>query len=128
MLFAPTDIDMAITPQAVSAAVAKCDFGRAINMALHLGMGDVLKLAVDAVEISAIELVIKSLDVRMMQNLMKFLAEEMVKSVHIEFYLRWCLAILKTYASVFEKGSMQITECMRVMIRAISIHEVNRVY
>jgi periodic tryptophan protein 2 len=124
MLFAPTDLDLAITPQAVSDAITKCEFGLAINMALHLGMSDVLKMAVDSVDINDIELVIKSLDVRMVQSLIKFLADEVVKSVHLEFYLRWTLAVLKEYSSVFEKGTMQVAESMRVMIRAITVHEV----
>ena len=49
MQFAPTDLDISITPQSVSAASARQEYGLAVNMALHLSEQHVLKLAVDAV-------------------------------------------------------------------------------
>ena len=83
MLFAPTDLDMTITPQAVKAAVGKHEYGLALNMALHLGEKNVLKIAVDAVPPEGIELVVKSVDVRMLRDLLRFLAEEVV-SLHTD--------------------------------------------
>jgi len=123
MLFAPTEIDIAITPQAVSAALTRCEFGKAINMALHLGEKYVLKKAVDAIEIDSIELVVKSIDVRMLHFLFRFLAEEITLSVHLEFYLTWSLALLKEYGALLDSSSMQMMESLRLMTRAVSIHE-----
>ena len=123
MLFAPTDIDVTITPQAVSEALTRCEFGLAINMALHLNEKQVLKLAIDNIELAAIELVVKSIDVRMMRDLLRFLAEEIVASVHIEFYLTWVSTILKQYGGVFEISSMPVMESLRSLIRAVSMHE-----
>jgi hypothetical protein len=77
--FAPTDLDVDITPQSVIAAISRHEHGLAINMALHLGEQGVLKRAVDSVEADAIELVVKSLDVQMLKNLLKFLANELVR-------------------------------------------------
>ena len=78
MLFAPTDLDIAITPQAVTEAISGEEFTLAINMALYLAEKSVVKQAVDAVPIESIELVIKSIDPRMLKDLLKFLAEELV--------------------------------------------------
>lgn len=78
MLFAPTDLDIAITPQAVNKAIGNWEFSAAVNMALHLGEREVLKKAVDSVKVEAIELVVKSVDARMLKDLLKFVADEIV--------------------------------------------------
>ena len=78
LLFAPTDLDITITPQAVSSAIARQEFTLAINMALHLAEPKTLKLAVDAVDIMAIGLVVKTIDQRLLKRLMVFLADELV--------------------------------------------------
>lgn len=72
-------MDIAITPQAIRGAVARKDFSLAINMALHLGETSSTREAVNAVPIDAIELVVKSVDVRMIKELLKFLALELVE-------------------------------------------------
>jgi periodic tryptophan protein 2 len=78
MLFAPTDLDVAITPQAVQKAIANWEYSTAVNMALHLGEAAVLKKAVDSVPLTSIELVVKTIDGRMLKDLLKFVADEIV--------------------------------------------------
>jgi periodic tryptophan protein 2 len=81
MLFAPTELDTSVTPQSVIAAVAREEYGRALVMALQLSLSEqnVIKLAVDSVPISSIELVAKSVDIRMLRELLKFLAMQLVR-------------------------------------------------
>ena len=78
MLFAPTDLDVAITPQAVMKAMSQWEYSAGVNMALHLGEVDVLKKAVDSVPMDSIELVVKTIDGRMLKDLLKFIADEIV--------------------------------------------------
>jgi Dip2/Utp12 Family len=123
MLFAPTDLDVSITPQTISAAVGRQEYGLAVNMALHLGEKNVLKKALDAVPAMGIELVVKSLDVRMLRDVLRFLAEELVQSRHVEYYLRWVWAILRSYGTVLQADSMPFLESIRALIRAVGSHE-----
>ena len=88
MLFAPTDLDTAITPDAVKKAVSRQEYGLAINMALHLGELDVLRLAVNAVGVDSVDMVVKSLDLRMLKQFLKFLADEVVRFYLICVHLR----------------------------------------
>jgi periodic tryptophan protein 2 len=85
MLFAPTDLDIAITPQAVYKALGRSEFGAAVNMALHLGERAVLKRAVDGVALDSIPFVVKSLDPRMLKDLLKFVADEIVRTFFFLF-------------------------------------------
>eukprot|EP01034_Spumella_vulgaris_P031898 gene31898-39410_t len=125
MLFAPTDLDVAITPQSVDQALARENFGLAVNMALHLGERDVLKRTVDAVPSEAVDLVVKSVDTRMLRDFLKFLAEEVVASRHVEYYLQWCWGVICTHGAILQSAltAMPLQESLRSLIRAVSVHE-----
>eukprot|EP01036_Dinobryon_divergens_P026386 gene26386-35026_t len=116
LLFAPTDLDVTLTPQAVEAAVARQEFSLAVNMALHLGEEKVTRMAVQAVPLEAVELVVRSVDLRRIRELLSFLAAELDVSRHLEFYLRWCWEIIQTHAATMHHS-------IRALIRAVSRHE-----
>jgi periodic tryptophan protein 2 len=76
--FAPTDLDLTITPQSIRKAIREHEYTHALNMSLHLSERDIIKEAVDAVAIVSIPLVVKSIDVNMLKRLLRFLADEIV--------------------------------------------------
>ncbi|KAJ1390744.1 hypothetical protein B484DRAFT_288410, partial [Ochromonadaceae sp. CCMP2298] len=78
MLFAPSDITVAITPQAVAAAISRDEYSVGVNMALHLGEAGVIKRAVDAVPMGGIEFVVRTIDARLLRGLLSFIAGEIV--------------------------------------------------
>jgi len=123
MMFAPTDIDITITPQAVLAAVSRKEFGLAINMALHLGEREVLKQAIDVVPLGSLDMVVLGVDTRMLKQLLGCLAEELGKSPHLEYYLQWCYAILQTYHQIISANSVFYLESLRSLIRVVTQHE-----
>ena len=71
-------MDISLTPQTVYQALSRQQYSLALNMSLHLGEQKVLKTVIDSIVVEAIQLVIKSLDVRMIKLLMSFIAKEMV--------------------------------------------------
>lgn len=126
MLFAPTELDVDITPQAVLGAVQREEYATAINMALHLnGEREVLKKAVDAVGVDSIDFVIKSLELRMLKDLLRFLAEEIASSRHLEYYLTWTWAVLRTHGEALSStlAPMTVQQSMRALIRVVTAHE-----
>lgn len=78
ILFAPSDLDITITPHAVKEAISREEFTLAINMSLHLAEATVTREAVNAVPLDSIELVVKTIDLNMLKNLLKFIATELV--------------------------------------------------
>lgn len=76
--FAPTDLDLSITPQSIRKAIRDHEYTHALNMALHLSERDIIKEAVDAVSIVSIPLVVKSIDINMLKHFLRFLANEIV--------------------------------------------------
>ena len=123
MLFAPTDLDITITPQAITKAAQKQEYSLAINMALHLGEQIILKKTIDAVPVDAVELVVQSIDIHMLRDLLKLLASELVLSKHIEYYLRWCWCIINAHGKVLSADSMPYRESLRGLVRTIGTHE-----
>ena len=123
MLFAPTDLDITITPQAVDTALSREEYSLALNMALHLGEQSILKKVFSKIPMDAINLVIKSIDIRMLRDIIRFIANELASSVHLEFYLQWTHEILQNYGKILNTDSMPYRESLRALLRAISIHE-----
>ena len=123
MLFAPTDLDINITPQAVDIALSREEYSLALNMALHLGEQIILKKVFSKIPMDSINLVIKSIDIRMLRDIIRFIANELASSVHLEFYLQWTHEILQNYGKILNTDSMPYRESLRALLRAISIHE-----
>ena len=46
-----------------------------------------------------------------------------VESRHVEYYLNWCWALLRTYGSLLQTDSMPYMESLRALIRAVGTHE-----
>jgi periodic tryptophan protein 2 len=123
LLFAPTDLDITITPQAVDVALSREEYSLALNMALQLGPQMSLKKVFSKIPMNALNLVIKSVDVRMLRDIIRFIANELASSVHLEFYLQWTHEILQNYGKILNSDSMPYRESLRALLRAISIHE-----
>jgi hypothetical protein len=85
--FAPTDLDVSITPQSIRKAIREHEYTHALNMALHLAERDMIKEAVDSVAISSIPLVVKSIDLHVLKKLLRFLADEIVSIPSLFLFL-----------------------------------------
>ena len=64
-------------------------FPTALTFALQLGEGQLLRETAGSIPAEAVEMVVRSLDTRLLSDLMRFLADELVLSKHVEFYLKW---------------------------------------
>lgn len=71
----------------------------------------------------AVDLVVRTIDVRLLRDLLRFLAEEIVQSRHVEYYLIWCSQLLAVHGTVLQGDSMPHQESLRALIRAVTVHE-----
>lgn len=81
MLFAPSDLDINITPQSIDITLSELNYGLALNMALHLTEAHLLKKVMSHIPMSSIELVVKSVNLMKLKELIVFLSEEIVSTV-----------------------------------------------
>lgn len=92
--FAPTDLDITITPQTIRKAIRNHEYTLALNMSLHLAENNMIKEAVDAVDISSIPLVVKSIDISVLKRLLRFLADEIVRFLFIYSFIYYFIIFL----------------------------------
>ena len=118
--FAPMDLDETVTPQTVHRAISSRNYDRAIAYSLQLGDAVLIRKAVGAVPITSIDVVCRSVDVRLLGDLFRFLADELTFSRHMEFYLRWCHAMLHFFGPYLQSDGGPYQASLRALIRAIS--------
>lgn len=122
LLFAPLDIDVSITPQNTATTLAQGQFAKALCMALQLGEGEIIRSVVLAVPLAAVELVCRDVDVRLLGDLFRYLADELTVSRHIEFFLTWSVKLLGCFGGYVQAGAGGDTAVMpaiRALIRAV---------
>eukprot|EP00981_Chlorochromonas_danica_P009320 scaffold2613_cov159-Ochromonas_danica.AAC.7 len=126
LLFAPLDIDEAMSPQAVYGALDREDYVRALTMALHLGESSVLLPALVAVPQASIELVAKHLDRALLPSLFRFLADQISSSQQLGYLLHWAVGLLRLHGSYLlqtSRANLALAESLRSLLRACTLHE-----
>ena len=60
----------------------------------------------------------------MIKDLLKCIADQVLTSRHIEFYLTWSWEIMLNHGTAMQRMSdLQYLESIRALIRAVSVHE-----
>jgi len=119
LLFVPIDLDVTVTPQAVTQALATQQYPLALSFSLQLGEGDIIRTAVGATPIDAVPIVVRSLDKRLLGDLMRFLADELVTSRHMEFYLAWVSALMTYFGPFLQADPVPYQAALRSLVRAV---------
>ncbi|KAI0819421.1 WD40-repeat-containing domain protein [Trametes gibbosa] len=92
--FDPFDLDIELTPQAVLAVLARREHLKALVMAFRLNERPLVQKAYESVPRADIRLVARGLPVVYVAQLLRFVAEHMERSPHVEFDLLWASAML----------------------------------
>lgn len=120
LAFDPFDLDIDLTPQALLAVLARREYLKALVMAFRLNERPLVHRVYEAVPRDDIRLLARQLPVVYLAQMLRFVAEHLEKSPHLEFDLLWVNALLHAhgrhlrdrsgeYASVFrlvQKGLM----------------------
>lgn len=123
LLFAPVDLDTACTPQGVYLAIGSHQHAAAINMALQLGEAAVLEAAVSSVPLEGVALVCRTLIRDLLPRLLRFLAEQLLCSHSLGFYLAWTVAVLREHGHYLGGAGLQAKDALRALLRGCSVHD-----
>jgi periodic tryptophan protein 2 len=97
MIFDPISLAEDVTPASVLAKLSAGEHGAALRMALHLNEPAVVRQVLDGTPYGSIALVVKDLRAardRELERLVHFLALALEETVHVQFYVEWCLRLL----------------------------------
>jgi len=120
--FSPVALDEAVTPQAVYAQLQRQEFSKALNGALVMGSSERALLAVvmESVPASSLDLVVKSVHLPLLKDLLRFLADQIGKSAHVGWYLKWAWQVLLIHGPALQRETSEYMESFRALTRAVS--------
>ncbi|KAA8497920.1 Periodic tryptophan protein 2-like [Porphyridium purpureum] len=108
--FDPTDLGMEITPQEAWNAHDRGDYLLALQIALRLKENILLNQIVDQVPFEAVSSVVQRLPLSVLSTLGQFWASRLHQTVHVEFDLSWCVALLRCLADAQRLKQIPVQE------------------
>jgi len=119
---APQDV----TPAAVDAAIAAGSFGRAVLLSLHLNEAATIHRAVEAAPADVVPLLASLVPPVFLSRLLDFTAAQLspgtAGSPHLEFYLRWALALMQCHHRVIKEKPLVFSGPLRAVHKAVVAH------
>lgn len=94
LIFDPFDFDMDITPRSIRENLENQDYSLALMQALRLNEEALITLVIEKTPHLSIDIVIDALSDTYVDKLMAFIANQIERSAHLEFYLIWSQTIL----------------------------------
>jgi periodic tryptophan protein 2 len=119
MLFDPIALTEAITPAAVQSNLRAHKYSVALLMSMHLNEATLVQQVLDATPYASITHVVRSVKPEHLERLMNFIANTMIDSPHLEFYLQWCLELLKTHGIYLQKHRQKYMRAFRTMSKIL---------
>jgi periodic tryptophan protein 2 len=106
LIFDPFDLDIEITPKTIKETLANQDYSLALMQALRLNEEPLVIQVIEKIPTLSIEIVVDSLADNYIDKLMSFIAIQIEKSVHLEFYLNWSRSILYKHGNRIKQRSL----------------------
>lgn len=106
LIFDPFDLDIEITPKTIKETLANQDYSLALMQALRLNEEPLVIQVLEKIPSLSIEIVVDSLADNYIDKLMSFIAIQIEKSAHLEFYLNWSRSILYKHGNRIKQRSL----------------------
>lgn len=119
MIFDPISLTENVTPAAVESKLLNGDHPIALAMALHLNEFALVRQVLEETPFASIIHVVRTINPIHMERLMQLLAKIMDTSPHVEFYLEWCLEILKTHGMYMDKHRASFMRAFRALHKIV---------
>ena len=125
LVFDPVDLSVDVTPAAVRLAIGRREHGRALLLALQLNEREPMREALEAVPLQSVELVARGVSVGYLQRLLDLLATRIVESPHLEFHLRWLLALQGAFGAYLRSAAAAplLMRTFRALQKSIGRHQ-----
>jgi periodic tryptophan protein 2 len=88
-------------------------------MALHLNEFALVRQVLEETPFASITHVVRTIGPEQLERLMQYAAKIMETSPHVEFYLEWCLEVLKTHGIHMDKHRPLFMRAFRAMHKVV---------
>jgi periodic tryptophan protein 2 len=119
MTFDPIQLTEALTPAAVIAKAISGEYSVALRMAININEGSLIKQVVETTPFDSISRTVQAVAPQHLERLIQFLAQEMATSPHIEFYLTWCMELLRNHGLSLERSRSILMKSFRALYRTV---------
>uniref|UniRef100_A0A7S1BBU4 Small-subunit processome Utp12 domain-containing protein n=1 Tax=Corethron hystrix TaxID=216773 RepID=A0A7S1BBU4_9STRA len=121
MIFDPLLLAEDVDPRAVERAREEGRHGAALAMALRLNETGIVRETVEGVPLEGVKLAARAVGPEHLERLLQFLAVFMDTSPHVEFYLRWCLALLEQHGQHLARHTARYARAFRAMHGTVKV-------
>jgi periodic tryptophan protein 2 len=119
VVFDPFDLEVDVTPVSTRQAVKDDQFLTAIMMSFRLNEQTLVQEVIEAVPISYVDFVARSLPDVYVDKLLGFIAGALETSGHLEFYLAWAQRLLVTQGPRLKGRSLAVTPTLRALQKGL---------
>lgn len=123
MIFDPISLTESITPAAVESKLMNGDYAIALQMAAHLNEFTLVRQVLEETPFASITHVVRTIGPEHLERLMQFISKIMDTSPHVEFYLEWCLEMLKTHGMHMDKHRTSFMRAFRAMHKVVQTRD-----
>lgn len=121
--FDPFDLDMDLTPQSVLSVLGNREFLKALVMAFRLNEKPLIHRVYESTPRADIRLLARELPVLYVGALLRFVAEHIERSPHLEFDLIWVNALLGSHGRHLRDSSGEYASVLRALQKSLTDHE-----
>lgn len=121
--FDPFDLSLDLTPQSVLEVLNEREYLKALIMAFRLNEKPIIQRVYESIPPSDIRLMARQLPAVYVPLLLRFVAENLEKSPHLEFHLVWSNTLLLVHGRWLKERSAEHASVFRVLQKGLSDSE-----
>ena len=118
--FDPFDLSMDLTPQSVLEVLASREYLKALIMAFRLNEKALTQRAYESIPREDIRLIARQIPMVYVPMLLRFVAEHLERTPHLEFDLLWSNTLLMTHGRALRDRSAEYASVFRVLQKALT--------
>jgi len=121
--FDPFDLSMDLTPQSVIEVLASREYLKALIMAFRLNEKALTQRVYESIPREDIRLTARQIPMIYVPMLLRFVAEHLERTPHLEFDLLWSNTLLMTHGRALRDRSAEYASVFRVLQKALTDYE-----
>lgn len=107
MIFDPFDLDIEITPKTIKETLANQDYSLALIQALRLNEEALITQVLEKIPHLSVDVIAENLSDVYVGKLLAFIANQLEKSAHLEFYLIWSQTLMYKHGNRIKQTAVQ---------------------
>ena len=117
--FDPFDLSMEVTRDNVLSTLREKHYSAALGMSFRLNEKDLIVSVMESIPTADVELIVQNLPLSLVERFLSVLAERVESSPHLQFYLHWCVSLLKYHTTHLRERSSSIAASIRDLQKSI---------